>query len=511
MLKACTPAQMRAVDKAAADTAGIPGIVLMENAAIACVGELKRRFGDLRCQRIAVFCGKGNNGGDGFAIARHLYNIGADVNVYLTAGDNFSGDCLVNYNIARNMEIPIKEAEGNMKLEVRAADIVIDAVFGTGIHGSIIGAAYDIISCINENANFVMSVDIPSGVNGETGEICGTAVIADVTVTFAAYKLGMLMFPGCENCGEIVVAPISIPEMIIQEQDININIPQDEDIRHIFPPRAANSHKGDYGKVFIVAGSEGMTGAGCLAANAALYSGSGLVTVGVPWELNPIFEAKLTEPMTLPLDDDRGYLTAEAFAAIAGKMDNSDVLLFGPGIGRGKDIVRLLRKVLKYSQIPVIIDADGLYALAQDMDMLNECTCNVVLTPHTAEFSRLTGFDPAYIEENRLRVSEDFAQEYGITLLLKGHRTVVTAPDGTQYINTTGNSGMATGGSGDVLGGIIASYIARSLREDVAAAAAAYIHGRAADILAEEIGEDSVTPSKIAEYISRARQSLEKR
>ncbi len=511
MLKACTPSQMRAIDRAASQTAGIPSIVLMENAAIACVKELEKIFGELGTKRVAVVCGKGNNAGDGFAIARHLFDLGADVEIYLAMGDEFSGDCLINYEIVCNLGIPVAEADYNAEAELAAADIVVDALFGTGVHGEISGRPLELIEAINRSARFVLSVDIPSGVNGETGELCTAAVCADVTVTFAAYKTGMLMFPGRDCCGRIVTAGISIPQKVIDIQNVSVNVPLDRDILNALPPRRSNSQKGDYGKVFIVAGSEGMTGAGCLAAEAALYSGSGLITVGVPWELNPIFESKLTEQMTLPLEDDKGYLTAEAFGAIAQKMDSSDVLLFGPGVGRGRDIIKLLRRILKYSQIPVIIDADGLFALARDMDMLNECTCSIVLTPHAGEFSRLTGLDIEYIEKNRLRISSEFAQEYGVTLLLKGHHTIVTAPDGTQYINMTGNSGMATGGSGDVLGGVIAANIARGMREDVAASTAAYLHGRAADILAAEVGEDAVTPSMAARYLSKARLSLIKR
>ncbi len=506
MLKACTAQQMRLTDKAATEMGAIPSLILMENAALQTIEVLKERFADIEKRRILIFCGKGNNGGDGFTAARHLYNIGSDVCVILTGGDSFAGDCLTNYEIIKKMGVPIMPLpdEDILKYMIKGADIVIDAIYGTGIRGEIYGAGLEAIRCINQYARYVLSVDIPSGVNADSGEICPTAVKADDTVTFAAYKIGMLAYPGADYCGRITVKPISIPQYVIDAQNIGINVPQTEDIAKMLPKRQNNSQKGDYGKVLICAGSRGMTGAAAMAANACIKSGAGLVTLAVPESLNPILEEKTTEAMTLPLREKNGRLSVSAADELLKKMEKSDILLFGPGLGRDEETVDILRELLSKSQIPIIIDADGLYALSRDIDMLRDCGCNLILTPHVMELSRLCGYDVNYIEENRYAVSAEFAQEYGVTLILKGHYTIVTAPDGTQYTNTTGNHGMAVGGSGDVLSGICAAFAAVNQNEPEAAAAAVYVHGAAGDITAECIGEDGVTPTAMTENIPYA-------
>lgn len=500
MKKACYTSQMREIDRCASDMGRIPSIILMENAAIACINELKAEFGDLKNKRIGVFCGKGNNGGDGFAIARHLINSGADVRVLLVCGNTFKGDALINYEILENMDADIDLLCDIPSDYISSCDIVIDAIYGTGIHGLVFDLPHDIIEAINTLSKYTLAVDIPSGVNGDTGEVCGICIKADTTVTFAGYKLGMFLFDGADYMGKLVCADISIPQYIIDEQKINKNVLDDEFVKDNFPKRTANSHKGTYGKVFIVGGSVGMTGAAYMASQAALNMGSGLITLGIPSSLNEIMENKLTEVMTVPLPDSNGHLIYDATDLIVEKMNSSDVILFGCGIGRSPEIRKILKRVLAEAQVPVVLDADGLYAL--DMDMLNDCSTNVIITPHNVEFARLAKCMPS--ERNRFKLSEDFATKYGLTLVLKGHHTIVTACDGVQYINTTGNSGMATGGSGDVLAGMIASLIGRGVDEPAAAAMAVYLHGRAGDIASETSGENSLTPTLIIDNIYRA-------
>lgn len=505
MAKACYAAQMRNVDKMASEKGGIPSIVLMENAAVACVNELNRDF-DLIKKNAAIFCGKGNNGGDGFAVARHLHNMGADVSVYLVCGNKFAGDAQINFDIIKKMNINIEiitDTE-NLKYIIKSHDIIIDAIYGTGIHGIVRGISYDVIKEINENAGYVMSVDIPSGVDADSGEICGVCVKADKTVTFAAYKVGMLMFPAADFVGEVVVADISIPKYILDEENLQINVIDDAFVRENFPKRTNNSQKGDYGKALVIAGSRGMTGAAYLSAQTAVKAGSGLVFLGVPQSLNAVLEVKTTEAMTIPLADKNGHITYEAIDDILKKADNVDAVLIGPGLGRYGDIAEILDRLLEYSKVPVIIDADGINAASKNMGIVKKSSCSLVFTPHAVEMSRLTGLEKDYIEENRLIVSKEFAEEYGAVIILKGHHTVVTAPDGTQYINTTGNSGLATGGSGDVLAGLTVSLIARGVEEAKAAAMAVYIHGAAGDIAAERLGKDSVTASAVMNSIPEA-------
>ena len=398
-MKACFASEMRGVDKAASEIGGIPSIVLMENAAMACVEELKNDFANLSEKSVAVFCGKGNNGGDGFAIARHLYNMGIDVAVYLVCGNEFKGDAKINFDIIKRMNINIDVISDieDLKYIVRSYDIIVDAIFGTGISGTVRGISYDVISEINDNAKYIMAVDVPSGINSDSGEICGVCIKADKTVTFAAYKVGMLMFPAADYVGKAAVKNISIPDYIIDGQNLKINVIDDKFVRSNFPKRENNSQKGDYGKVLVIAGSAGMTGAAYLSSQTAVTTGSGLVTLAVPSSLNVAMEAKTTEVMTVPLSDRNGRISAEA---------------------------------------------------------------------------------------------------------------IVTGQDGEQYINITGNSGLATGGSGDVLAGTVASLVSRGINETVASAMAVYIHGLAGDIAKDKYGIESVTASKVMECIPCALRQI---
>ena len=492
-MKACFASEMRGVDKAASEIGGIPSIVLMENAAMACVEELKNDFANLSEKSVAVFCGKGNNGGDGFAIARHLYNMGIDVAVYLVCGNEFKGD-------AKIIE--------DLKYIVRSYDIIVDAIFGTGIRGTVRGISYDVISEINDNAKYIMAVDVPSGINSDSGEICGVCIKADKTVTFAAYKVGMLMFPAADYVGKVAVKDISIPDYIIDGQNLKINVIDDKFVRSNFPKRENNSQKGDYGKVLVIAGSAGMTGAAYLSSQTAFTTGSGLVTLAVPSSLNGAMEAKTTEVMTVPLSDRNGRISANAIDEILKCVDKADTVLIGPGLGRCDDVSEVVESVLEYSKVPVIIDADGINAVAENMKALSSCTCPVIFTPHTVEMSRLTGLEREYIEDNRLVTAKEFAEENGVTLILKGHHTIVTGQDGEQYINITGNSGLATGGSGDVLAGTVASLVSRGINETVASAMAVYIHGLAGDIAKDKYGIESVTASKVMECIPCALRQI---
>ncbi len=505
MYKACYAEEMRNLDRAATEKGRVPSIVLMENAALACVNELKETF-NLKKSRVAVFCGKGNNGGDGLAIARHLKNMGVRVNVYLVSGNGFSGDAKTNYDIVGEMDIPVDTITDTDSYEyiIRSYDIVIDAILGTGINGAVHGIAFDVIKLINENARYILSVDVPSGINSDSGDICGTCIKADKTVTFAAYKVGMFMYPAADYTGEVVVADISISQSIIDSQNLQINVTDAELVRSIIFERSSNTHKGDYGKLLIIAGSKGMTGAGYLASQAAVKSGAGLVTLACPDSLNTVLESKTTEVMTLPVKDIDGHFSYDAAASLITRAENADVILIGPGIGRSDDVIAMVKTVLKNVSIPVIVDADAIYAVSKNKDILKDCTCDLIFTPHAMEMSRLMELDVSYIEDNRIQISREFCEEIGAVLLLKGHHSIVTAPSLTQYINNTGNPGMASGGSGDVLAGIVAAFAARGIDTSKAAAAAAYIHGLAGDIAMEYHGAESLTATDILNCLPEA-------
>lgn len=498
-MKACFAHQMREIDKSATDIGKIPSIVLMENAAMACMKTLNSY--NLKSKRIAVFCGKGNNGGDGFAIARHLINQGIETEVFLVLGDNFSGDSLINYEILKNMGAEIHETIdlANIKYKILSFDIIVDAIFGTGLKGDIKGDLGELISYINKYKKFTLSVDVPSGIDADTGKIWGNAINADVTVTFAAYKVGMLLYPARDYCGEIFIDSISIPKSLMEH--ININVTDYNFLEKIMPKRQENSHKGDYGKLLIVGGAKGMTGAATLAAKSATRCGVGLITLGVPESLNPIFEEKLTEQMTLPLPDQEGIFTKDCVKKIIEKADKFDCLVFGPGLGRNTDATEILREILVFWQKPLVIDADGLFALSKDMDILKNASCDIILTPHEMEFSYLTGKSLEDIKKNRIELSRAFSKNYGVTLILKGSNTIISEKSGVQYINIWGNSGMAKGGSGDVLAGMVGAFLARGIDPFEASILGVGYHSLAGDKAAEIHGKNALTPKDIISSI----------
>ncbi len=505
MYKVCSAQEMRNIDRIAIDSYQIPGIVLMENAALSCIDVLKKDF-SIKDKSFCVVCGKGNNGGDGLAIARHLYNAGAKVTILLVSGSEYSGDAKINYDIADSMDITIEEISDidDFIHTVTDCDVIIDAILGTGAKGEITGFLFDVIKAINESCKYVLSVDVPSGINSDTGEVLSVAVNATKTVTFGAYKRGTLLYPAADYTGEITVAPISIPQSVIDAQGININVTDVDFVKGIIKERKNNSHKSDYGKLLIIAGSKGMSGAAYLSGEAALKSGAGLITIACPECINTVLESKTTEVMTMPLDDIDGCISFSSISKILRKVSESDAVLIGPGLGRGRDIGELVKEVLRRSTVPVIVDADALYAVSQNMDVLKECTCELVFTPHAMELSRLTGIDVKAIEGDRINISKDFSDETGAVLLLKGHHTLVTSPSLKQYINNTGNAGMASAGSGDVLAGVISALIAKGVECTHAAAAGAYIHGLAGDIAMTKYGIEYMSATNTIECLSEA-------
>ena len=502
MYRVCSANQMKKADQDCIEQIGIPGIVLMENAARSCVDQILADFPHICDKRIACFCGKGNNGGDGLAIARLLSRHGADVTVFLTHGDSYRGDAAINRDIISYMNCSISHVPENIKDTIHSFDIIVDAIFGTGMYGTVDDDTFSVIDAINRSGKYVLSVDIPSGINADTGEICGICVNATKTVTFASYKTGLLMFPGCDYTGKIVVSDICMPDSVLD--GINKFCTDKSFIRKNLVPRKNNSQKGDYGKVLIIGGKTGMTGAPSLAAEAALRTGAGLVTVGICQSLNSIMEQKLTEAMTYPLPDTEGHLSKQASDKIKKLISRCDCVLFGPGLGTSDDIYYLLKDIMDSCTVPLIIDADGLNVLAKHPELIEKCSCNLIFTPHEVEMSRISGLSLSEITDNRMSISNTYAQENGVTLVLKGHHTIVTAADGTQYISITGNPGLATGGSGDVLAGIIAALAARGLREDIAAAVAVYIHGTSGDLAAQELGQDSIIAGDIIKYLPKA-------
>ena len=513
MKKVVYARQMQQTDKTASDVYGIPSVILMENAAMACVKNIENTFA-LENLKVAVCCGCGNNGGDGFAIARLLYNKGCNVTVIVPdANADFSVNAKINFDIVKNLNIKTFDLTDSSqfslaKHHITMSDVVIDALYGTGVNRDIEGIAYELIEHINSFARYVLSVDIPSGVDADDGSIHACGVNADETVTFAAYKYGLLAFPGADCAGKITVADISIPKSILDSSDITADVIEASDIS--INKRRQNTNKSHYGKVLIVAGSIGMTGAATLASTACLKSGAGLITLAVAESLNPILEEKLTEVMTVPLPDAGGKLSIAAKEKLELLIPKFDCVLFGPGLSNAPDIKDLLASVISKSKKHLIIDADGLNALSKDLSVLNNKNCNIILTPHSMEMARLCNISVKQVEEDRINTARNFAMQHGVYVILKGRHSVIATPEGICHINTIGNPGMATGGSGDVLAGMLAAFLPQCNNAEQATVNAVYLHALAGDIAKDTFGEYSMTPGDITDNIHKAIVQCEK-
>lgn len=507
-MKIVTPRQMNEIDGITINRFGIPGVVLMENAALKVVEETIRTLGSLTGKNILVFAGKGNNGGDAFAAARHFYNKGASVKVYTVCKkDDIGGDARINFDILDRMGLKTTEVSEAAHLhavtaELAFADIVVDGIFGTGLRGGITGLPGDLIKAINDSHKTILSIDIPSGVNGATGEAAGVCIRANKTVTFGLPKLGMVVHPGCEYAGELVVADIGIPGAAVDSLGVKTHLIDRDRVAAILPRREVQSNKGNYGKILIVTGSAGMTGAGCLAARAALRTGAGLVYLGVPARLTQIYDTLSIESVTLPLADrEPGILSRTCIRDLLELSARKNVIAIGPGLSSDDDIFGIVREVIANSKVPLVLDADALNVLAKDVSMLKNLKTEAVVTPHPGEMARLAGTTIEKVQNKRLETAQEFAARWGVTTVLKGAGSIVAAPDGTIYINPTGNPGMATGGSGDVLTGVIAALIGQGLKVPDAAAAGVYIHGLAGDFAAADKGEHGMIAGDLAEEL----------
>jgi hydroxyethylthiazole kinase-like uncharacterized protein yjeF len=509
-----TAEEMQRLDSTAINEIGIPGVVLMENAGLQVVEVIYRIIGDPRGKKVIVFSGKGNNGGDGFVIARHLLNSGAEVKVLLFADvKDITGDAKVNLDILHAMgqkviSIVNPNSINIAKFTMAWTDIVVDSIFGTGFKGSVPVHIGNVINIINSSGKPVVSVDIPSGLEANTGRVNGPCIRADNTVTFAYAKLGLVINQGLEYVGDLTVADISIPPGLIEQQGINRYFITPEIIKGLIPLRRSESHKGTYGRVLVIGGSPGMSGAAAMAAEAALKAGAGLVTLGVPAGLNNIMEVKLTEVMIKPLPQtDNVCIGMEALPVVRSMMEGMDVLALGPGLSTDEGTKEFVLSLVSQMYKPVVIDADALNILASSPDILSTCQAPLVLTPHPGEMARLLGTTIDQVQENRIETAVKAARAWNKVVVLKGARTVIAGPDGAVYINVTGNPGMATGGSGDVLTGIIAGLIGQGMIPLEAAVAGVYFHGLAGDMAAAEKGMMSLVAGDILEFLHLATKS----
>lgn len=510
-----TAEQMQAIDRNAIETLGIPGAVLMENAGRAAAEEIMDDAGELFPGPVLILAGKGNNGGDGYVIARILADCGWQVQTLVLAEkDQIKGDARLMLQILQRLEAEIQFVadETSLRKKFTAAEpqLIIDALLGTGLSNEVSGLYRLAIDLVNQNPAQVVAVDVPSGVNGSDGRVMGVAVMADLTLCFDCAKIGHASRPGADYVGELRVLEIGIPRVQRPQVTIDCCLIDEEEASILLPDRLATGHKGTFGHLGVVAGSTGMTGAAVLCSEAGLRSGTGLVTLLCPADLHSVVEVKLTEVMTRALTGQRDCLISENCVEIEGFSGKWQALVIGPGLGTDPQTVEAIRRLISESHCPLVLDADGLNALAGATKIMQKAeAAPLVLTPHPGEFSRLSGKTIDEIEADRFRIARQFAIEHGVVLLLKGARTLIVDPEGRVRINGSGNSGLASGGSGDVLSGLIGGLLAQGLSSFDAASLGAWLHGAAADLLADEIGCAGILAGDLLKYIPVARHQLE--
>jgi len=507
-VKIVTAEQMRELDRKAIQERGVPSLALMENAGRAVAEAAQRLTEDCPKRPIVVLCGRGNNGGDGFVAARHLVEMGRKVEVLLAAARaDIAGDARENLSrleAAGILPTEIADTE-SVPRAFNHASLLIDALLGTGLSGKVRGPIGKLIEIINASGKPVLAVDIPSGLDADTGEPLGIAVRAAETVTMGLPKLGLYLYPGIDHAGRVTVADIGFPSNLIAESAAVADLTGRAWVRMLLPERPRSAHKGRFGRVLVIAGSVGMTGAACLCGDAALRIGAGLVTVGCPASLNDILEVKLTEVMTLPLPETyERTLDTRALAVILEHAEAANVLAIGPGISRHPDTAVLVRRLVARVDKPMVIDADGLNAFADASVLLEGDHAPAVLTPHPGEMSRLMGVPTEKIQARRAYFSEAAANRFRSVIILKGACSLIAEPGRHLALNPTGNPGMATGGTGDVLTGIVAGLIAQGLLPFEAAAAGAYLHGLAGDIAARQVGEASLVAGDVLAALPQA-------
>ncbi|MGW8313817.1 MAG: NAD(P)H-hydrate dehydratase [Desulfuromonadales bacterium] len=513
-MKILTTTQMQEVDRRTIEEVGIPGVVLMENAGRGVAEEIARRF-TVSSPCALVMAGKGNNGGDGYVVARHLQNRGWRVlTLVLSERTAILGDSATHLSALENCGGQVEFISTDMALQERLAaagefTLIVDALFGTGLSKPVAGIYRQAIDWLNSQSSPVVAVDIPSGIDASTGRILGAAVKAALTVTFAFAKIGQVTYPGAGLVGDLVTVDIGIPTAIAERVASNCLLIDAKQSRRLLPERSSEGHKGTFGHLLVVAGSIGKCGAAVMAAESGLRGGAGLVTLACPRSVQPVIAAKLTEVMTAPLTDFNGEVSLQALDELLAMTSGKQALAIGPGLGLGEEAGGLVRRLLQDTELPVVIDADGLTALCGHLQLLQrQRDRQIVLTPHPGEMARLTGLATSDIQADRFNVARDFATRHHVVLVLKGARTMTASPDGRVHVNSSGHAGLASGGMGDVLTGLIGSLLAQGLTAFDAATLGVFLHGMAADRLWGTFGDAGLLATDIIRELPAARQAL---
>jgi hydroxyethylthiazole kinase-like uncharacterized protein yjeF len=489
-MKIATANEMREIDRLTQTDYGMPADLLMEKAALAALEVMEQSEGSLTGKRIYLCCGRGNNGGDGLALARLLLDKQAQVTVLLTdEPGHYTGLAEVNLKRAQKFGMEIVPWERDDRSGLEKADLLVDALLGTGSQGVPRETLARMIAAVNDTGKPVYALDLPSGIGVDTGQVNGVAVKATITIAFGLPQPGLLVYPGAEYAGKVVVAAMGFPPPLLTSAQLNLNYLTRSEACALLPRRKPTAHKGSNGHLLIIGGSPGMTGAVSLAARAALRSGSGLVTIGL-------------REWSCPEKPTEAILTG--WEGLTGRMESYAGIVIGPGMGQAAEGRDLLIHLLENSRVPLIIDADGLNLLAREVERLNHCGAPLILTPHPGEMARLTGLEIKEIQSDRISVARHYAGQWGVVLVLKGARTIIAQPDGAVYINLTGNPGMATAGTGDVLAGMIGALTVQGMSPGRAAVLGAYLHGLAGDLAAEDRGPAGMVAGDVADRIPEA-------
>jgi len=508
-------AQMREADRYTIEDIGIPSLVLMENAGRQVVAAIEAAYESRLDGRVAVLCGRGNNGGDGFVVARTLLQRGIETAVFVVGAlSDVRGDARTNLDILGRLGVTVVEVNDEQQWELHFSEIskcslIVDAIFGTGLRAAVSGMMETVIADINASDIPIVAVDLPSGMSADTPHLIGDCIDASLTVTLGAPKLPLVLPPGEAYAGDVVIADIGIPIEVFEGLDgSHIDLLTPEQLRGLVAPRAADSHKGDFGRVTIVAGSIGKTGAAHLSAMGALRSGAGLVTVATPKCCLPIVASMEPAFMTMPLpDDEAGGVIIDAVERVL-DIDH-DVLACGPGLGRTANASEFVQALLDRATVPLVLDADAITVLADDPGRLTGSDeRDIIITPHPGEMARLVGSSIADVQANRIEVAATFATTHRVYVILKGHRTVIATPEGKVYINPTGNPGMATGGTGDVLTGMIAAWLAQLLDAEAACRLAVFLHGAAGDLVESREGQVSMIATDLLDCLGEVLTTL---
>ncbi|MBI5589939.1 MAG: NAD(P)H-hydrate dehydratase [Deltaproteobacteria bacterium] len=500
-----TASEMQQMDRETIESFGLPGRVLMENAGRGVIDVMIQTFPDICDQDIGIATGRGNNGGDGFVIARYLAAMGAAVSVYLFSDRAaVKGDAAANLKLLDALKIPVVEITdpallARHQIAMRQHRIWVDALLGTGLNAEVKGLFRTAIEFLNSLNRPIIAVDIPSGLNADTGMIYGACIRAHTTVTFGFPKIGHILFPGAGVTGRLEIIDIGIPPHIVRAVGPKHHILTSEAIASSFPRREATSHKGTTGHVLVIGGSTGKAGAAVMSGLGALRSGAGLVTLAIPESLNTIIQSRISEIMTAPMNGRKeGLWDDSVLDAIREQLQGKKCLAMGPGMSALPETRKLVIEILRGVSIPVVLDADGLNCVCGRLDVLKDLKAPAILTPHPGEMSRLTGVSVSDIQADRIGIARRFSRDHHVHLILKGARTVIAHPDGTVYINPTANPGMAAAGMGDVLTGVIAGLLAQGLGAEDASHAGVYLHGKAADAFCESKGPFGFLASEVA-------------